>query len=133
MIMMVLLSRSATENRLTRTQWDPGKSLFEKIVKTSWDVHLNPGPPERIGPHSLTVEEFDLSKYEEQHGIREGGVYTFEIRPTTKTKQSEKKKKWPYSAVCTAKLCTAEQRLYEDWNAFLDHCRQHHKIVVEYD
>merc|ERR1711963_931331 len=73
MIMMVLLSRSATENRLTRTQWDPGKSLFEKIVKTSWDVHLNPGPPERIGPHSLTLEEFNLSKYEEQHGIRKDG------------------------------------------------------------
>merc|ERR1712130_855970 len=76
---------------LMRIPWDPGESLYEKLVKTSWDVHQNPGPPSEIKEYILTLEEFDPSKYEDKDGLGEEGMYKFEITPTTIPKEKQSK------------------------------------------
>merc|ERR1712004_151945 len=118
---------------------DPGgESIFEKLVKTSWDIHANPGPPpgtedaqkkEHEGKNQLIVSDMDSDGCR-KFGLTEEKIYYWEIA------WCETEEKHFY--VCQASLCTAQEhphrkdpRRWSDWTSFRTHLAKYHGMFIK--
>jgi len=98
-------------------------------VKTSGDVHANPGPANETereikekyaGEKMLTVEHVDPSACGSL-GLTSDGKYMFAVDKTGYT--------------CQGSVCNANQakNTWQDWPSFQAHCHEHHKVNITND
>jgi len=122
------LLKAFLKNQLLRSVWEPGESIYQKLVKTSGDVHANPGPtlknnnqirtdPENVGVKELRVKNLDPKSYAAL-GLTPDGKYKFEING---------------KYICMAQTCGAKQkdRTWKDYPSFKVHGNQFHRIQLE--
>merc|ERR1719264_276820 len=131
LLLLLVLCSLGSRNLLVRIVWEPGagESIFEKLLKTSGDVHANPGPANKTereikekyaGEKMLTVEHVDPSACGSL-GLTSDGQYKFAVDKAGYT--------------CQGSVCNANQakNTWQDWPSFQAHCHQHHKVNITND
>merc|ERR1719264_2046373 len=129
LLLLLVLCSLGSRNLLVRIVWEPGagESIYEKLLKTSGDVHANPGPASETereikekyaGEKMLTVEHVDPSACGSL-GLTSDGKYMFPVDKTGYT--------------CQGSVCNANQakNTWQDWPSFQAHCSEHHKEEVQ--
>merc|ERR1719264_2350152 len=131
LLLLLVLCSLGSRNLLVRIVWEPGagESIYEKLLKTSGDVHANPGPANKTereikekyaGEKMLTVEHMDPSACGSL-GLTSDGKYKFAVDKAGYT--------------CQGSACNANQakNTWQDWSSFQAHCHEHHKVNITND
>ena len=124
---LLLLWYSGSKNQLARYVWEPGESISQKKVKTSGDIHANPGPSEVnakdarnhadfLGMKKVTVHGIDPKRFAEL-GITAEGDFHWSIGNGT------------YN--CLSSICIkTKKHSWEDYDTFKGHCAEIHDIQL---